>query len=158
MGDAVVAGVGAGSEPGLARVSVRAACGRRSAAADGGRQACQQGVPVGHEAAVVPAVAFGDPRVERLALRAVVADVAQYGEAQALVHQHLQPLPGHAGAQLEEVCRKALHRNGDPLGLVPEGIVDQVAQGVAIQLGACIGAAQDAGAADLFEMGVHGAL
>jgi len=67
-------------------------------------------------------------------------------------------LPGHAGAQLEEVCRKALHRHGDPLGLVPKGIADQVAQGVAIQQRACIGAAQDAGAADLFDMCVHGAL
>jgi hypothetical protein len=41
---------------------------------------------------------------------------------------------------------------------VPKGIADQVAQGVAIQQRACIGAAQDAGAADLFDMCVHGAL
>ena len=35
---------------------------------------------------------------------------------------------------------------------------DQVAQGVAIQKRACIGGAQDAGAADLFDMCVHRAL
>lgn len=116
---------------------------------------CQQGIPVGHEAAVATTVALGDPRVQRFALCAVAADIAQHGEAQAVVHQHLQPLTGHAGAQLEEVRREALHRNGDPLGLMPKGVADQIAQAVGIECGALRLDAQDADGADVFNGIIH---